>query len=997
MENLERFAENVERWLQFCPEAAHLFQYINENGDLEEKKDLFAYKPPFDQIVGLSATEAKEWADNLDYSSFQLLYVYGIGDLAPYGALQEWCKSKDHFLLILEDDLAAIAHYFKSEEAHELLHAENVWLYYLDPSSAILNEIGRFFPGIPYACATIYSDEIKQQKFQEMVAGIGFYDNYYSTFANEQSSYGLTFFHNFLSNLFLWPTVSFGDALFGKLQGVPAIICGAGPSLAKNIETLKTLKEQAVIFAGGTAMNALNAAGMNPHFGVGIDPNPEQVTRIIMNSAFEVPFLYRNRMHREALNLVHSDKFYISGANGYDLPSYFEKGCGVEGKEVDEGCNVINFSLDLARAMGCNPILFVGVDLSYSNEESYAPGMQHHPIHRHFRTKYHQEEIIYRTDINGNPVPTLWKWVTESIWFSDFAARHPEVKLINCTEGGIGFRNVPNMRLIEAAEEYLALQQGIGSRLYGGMQQSKMSPLATKENLYLLCEKLCTSLSEAELKLQEYDKDLSKMKNRSQESSINNEEFKEIFQQKLLESLNDNDSFVYYLKGVNDNFDGMKRRHFYRLILDYDLLSPVEWQTRFVELERERVLYLQKGASVLSHLIQQILHEQKAKDPLKADIKRVEKIETSLILGNYSFENNLLKMEDPECNLNIAEEFIPDLTFGVYRLKDTQGDLIFESYRKEGLLHGPTCYFGADQTVVAESWYLNGKQIGKAIYYSSPGTIQAILRFKNGLQHGEQEYFYDDQTPKTIVENYTDGLLDGDVFLFHRNGLLARKQHYKAGKRDGTESLWNEYGIQIMEANFSKGNPVGISRVWSAAGKLVQEIFYNDDSEVITRVHWDQLGNLISSEKGVKADYFQQVATKTENLTQNLTVLFKELTDLVPLFIEMQSANESKSGQNVQGGSITQTTEMQGMIKELAGIEEAMKGLEEMNAKLIFESGKNQSEEFWKTSSLQKEVESKLSKASKQMQTELEALSANLMKTIESLSEVSPKDVPKQE
>ncbi len=981
MENLEQFAENIERWLQFCPEAAQLFHYANsENGD----------KPANDQIVGLSAIEAKDWADKLDYSSFQLLYVYGIGNFAPYGALQEWCKNKDHFLVILEDDLAAIAHYFKGEEAHGLLHAENVWLYYLDPSFAILNSIGRFFPGVPYACATIYSDENKQQKFQEIVVGIGFYDNYYSTFAYEQNSYGLTFFHNFLSNLFLWPTVSFGDALFGKFQGIPAIICGAGPSLAKNIETLKTLKEQAVIFAGGTAMNALNAAGMNPHFGVGIDPNPEQITRIIMNSAFEVPFFYRNRMNREALNLVHSDKFFISGANGYKLPRYFEKECEVEWKEVDEGCNVINFSLDLARAMGCNPILFVGVDLSYSNEESYAPGIQHHPIHRHFRTKDQQEELIYRNDINGNPVPTLWKWVTESIWFSDFAARHPEVKLINCTEGGIGFRNVPNMPLTVAAEEHLALKQGIGSRLYGGMQQSKMSPLATKENLFLLCEKLCTSLSEAELKLQEYDKDLIEIQNRSQESSISNEEFKEIFQQKLLESLKDNDSFEYYLEGVNENFDSMKRRQFHRLIIDYDLLSPGVWQARLVELERERVLFLQRGASVLGHLIQQILHEQKARDPVKAstELTRIEKIEAPVILGTYSFENNLLQMDDPECDLNISEEFTPDPTSGVYRLKDTQGNLIFESYRKDGLLHGPTCYFEANQALVAESWYFNGKQVGKAIYYSSPGIIYAILRYKNGLQHGEQEYFYDDQTPKTIVENYTDGLLDGNVFLFHRNGLLARKLHYKEGKRDGTESLWNEYGIQVMEANFSKGNPVGISRVWSAAGKLVQEIFYNDDSEVVTRVHWDHSGNLISREKGVRADYFQQVATKTENLTQNLTILYKELSELVPLFIEVQSANEAKSGQNVQeeNESTAKASEMQGMIKELAGIGDAIKGLEEMNAKLVFESGKNQSEEFWKTSSLQKEVESKLANASKQMQIELEALSANLMKAIESLS-----------
>jgi hypothetical protein len=973
MDNLERFTENTQRWLKFCPEAAHLFQYVDSENE---------------QIIGSSEIEVKEWADKLDYSSFKLLYVYGIGNFGPYKALKEWCEDKDHFLVILEDDLEKIAQFFKSEEAHDLLHAENIWLYYLDPSYNILNEIGSFFPEVPYACATIYFDEIKQQKFQEIVARVAFFDNYYSTSASEQNSYGISFFQNFLSNLFIWPSVSFGNNLFGKFQGVPAIICGAGPSLAKNIETLKTLKEQAIIFAGGTAMNALNAAGMNPHFGIGIDPNPEQVTRIIMNSAFEVPFLYRSRMHSDALNLVHSDKFYISGANGYEIPEYFEKNCGIEGEQVDEGCNVINFSLDLARKMGCNPILVVGVDLSYSNEESYAPGMKHHPIYTHFRTKDHQEELIYRTDIHGNPVTTLWKWITESIWFSDFAAKHPEINMINCTEGGIGFRNVPNMPLNEAAGQYLKFQQGLGCRIYGEAQKSKMSPLATKENLYVLFEKMSESLSDADLKLQEYDKELLQMQKRPQETSQSNEEFKKIFHEKLLKSLKDSDSFRYCLEGINRNFEALNRRRFHRLMLDYELLGPVEWQTRLIELERERGLYLKRGASVLNLLMNQILSEQKTKEPVKAieSISRIEQIEPPIILGSYSFENNWLKMSDPECDLNVSEEFIPNLS-DVYRLKNSQGALIFESYRKEGLLHGPTRFFGSDQSIVAESWYLNGKQVGKAIYYSSPSIIHAILRFKNGLQQGEQEYFYDDQTPKTIIENYTNGLLDGDVFLFHRNGLLARKLHYQAGKRDGTESLWNERGILVMEANFSNGNPVGISKVWSAEGKLIQEIFYNDNSEVVTQVRWDQLGNLISSEKGLRGDYFQQVAKKTENLTENLNVLYKELTNLVPLFIEMQLANEAKSGEIVEDSArASKAIEMQGMINELAGIGEAIKGLEEMNAKLVFESGSNDSEEFWKTSSLQKEVEAKLSQATKQMQTELETLTQNLIKAIEGLA-----------
>ncbi len=957
------FIKNVERWMLFCPEAIELLQLNPTQNDL-----------------GPSKVEAAEWASKLDYHSFKLLYVYGIGTYAPYSSLKEWCKQKDHFLVILEDNLEAIAHFFKTEEAAELLYAENIWLYYLDPTHAAIQEITKLFPEIPYTCATLYSEESKLKTFKDIIAKINFYTHYYNTFVTEQSSYGITFYHNFFSNLFLWPTVFSGDALFEKFNGIPAIICGAGPSLAKNIEVLKTLKEKALIFAGGTALNALNSAGMNPHFGVGIDPNPEQVTRIIMNSGFEVPFLYRSRMNREALNLVHNDKFYVSGANGYEIPKYFEEKCGIESHVIDEGCNVINFSLSLAFAMGCNPIFVVGVDLAYSNDQSYAPGMQHHPIHRHFRTKYETDELIYRNDIYGNSVPTLWKWVTESIWFSNFATMHPTIKFINCTEGGIGFINVPNMPLSEAAEQFLSQQHGVGCRIYGAIAQSKMNPLATKEHLYTLFDEMGSSLTETEVELQQYGEELIKIKEafNFKDAPPTNEEFKKNLQEKLKEILQDKKCYPYLLEGLNLNFEAAKQRQFQRLILDYNLLKPIEWQLHLLELEQARILYLQKGASVLNILMQQVTHERKIKD--RSDALQINNpIDPPTILGTYSFENNLLVMHDPECGLNISEEFIPDPASGVYKLTDDEGHVTFESYRKEGRLHGPTRYYGRNHFLAAEHWYLEGKQVGKAVYYFSPHAVHAILRFKDGLQEGRQDYYYDDQTPKMIIENYSKGLLDGTVYLFHPNGLLARKLQFKEGKREGTELLWSAYGILIMEANFSKGKPIGISKVWSAEGKLIQEIFYNEASEIVNSVQWDQLGNLTKKEQGPKRDYFQEVATNTQVLTQNLSQLHKEMLGLKPL---LEGMHRDYSDSN----------DVTLFIQELAGIGEAIKGLQETNEKLLHESGfhlKNQGETFWKTSSLQKEVQAKLENASKQMQADLAILNENLYKTIFELSRKS--------
>ncbi len=54
---------------------------------------------------------------------------------------------------------------------------------------------------------------------------------------NEYLSGQRGFLSNFYLNLFYLPDSQKGDALFGKFQRIPAIICGAGPSLQKRIST----------------------------------------------------------------------------------------------------------------------------------------------------------------------------------------------------------------------------------------------------------------------------------------------------------------------------------------------------------------------------------------------------------------------------------------------------------------------------------------------------------------------------------------------------------------------------------------------------------------------------------------------------------------------------------------------------------------------------------------------------------------------------------------
>ena len=182
-------------------------------------------------------------------------------------------------------------------------------------------------------------------------------------------------------------------------------------------------------------------------------------------------------MNTAALDLIHGDRVFIPGLTAYIIPSYMEKdfGNGADEPIIEEGHNVLTLSLKLARTMGCNPIICVGIDLSYSEGKSYSSGIANHPLYpakKNLRTKVYEDKLVVRRDIYGNEVNTLWKWISEAIWYGETAKKSPELLLINATEGGIGFPHVLHMKLQEVKELYLKKTYDLTSWLQGAIQAS---------------------------------------------------------------------------------------------------------------------------------------------------------------------------------------------------------------------------------------------------------------------------------------------------------------------------------------------------------------------------------------------------------------------------------------------------------------------------------------------------------------------------------------------
>jgi antitoxin component YwqK of YwqJK toxin-antitoxin module len=938
----QQFKKNITRWSLFHQAEANLLSNLkcqrvafqkNDQGNLNLTvilnnvlHDVHSRHNPL--------KEAKDQFNTLNLKNIDVIYIFGVGLGYLYEAAKEWLHhSPDHFLVFLENDLEVIYHFLQTERGTEVLFDRQVWLTYVDPQGKEIDSIVRKFllKRTAFLSLGFYDKEHKAEA-ASLQSKLSFYQHLRTGIAAEGSSYGRRFYDNYYRNLLKLPQAHFGNALFGKFKDIPAIICGAGPSLAKQLPLLKNLKENALIFAGATAMNALNTEGVLPHFGVGIDPNPAQFTRLIMNQAYETPYFYRNRMNYRALNVIHGPRLYVMGSSGYEISRYFEEKFGMEGVNLSEGFNVINFSLSIAHAMGCNPIVFVGLDLAYTNSLSYCPGIFNHPLHdrrEHFGTKTVDEELINKADYQGKPTLTLWKWISESAWFTNFSRYNPQTLFYNATEGGLGFVGILNISLEACAKSFLTKQFDLSARVHGEIEQAAF-PTGINDSMVIqsirdLLDSLKRCQESCKLIVANFD---------AAKPSI--------------EDLNNESAYKWILQDSNQSYEEIFKRDFQRLKVDQELLGEKDYQTKKNSLEVGRYQFLSEAATANIRIIEPIL---------KAHIEDFQKVLRPSKEGKSSKQLEIMPEEQcvPFNGTQIRKESYPD------------GRIKIEQYDLEDKLHGPSTYYSKEGNVLSRHWFLNGLQQGKASKYYQNGALASIQQFSDGQWDGRQEYYYPQGKIKTIL-NYSKGLLHGAVQLFYPNGQLQRELNFVEGKRHGHDSLWNELGLMVITAEFDHDRAIGTARQWYENGNIAKEVeFFPETQEYVER-EWRENGAMRVVHKGIQGDYFDHVSLQTQKLTKTLENLSDQVQSIVPVIDEVSNLK---------------------MPPELLdSLKKELVHLGEINKKLLFETGldqTNEQESIWKTPTLKLEVEEQIEKLSSMMTKEMGNLQKNLKTTLEKL------------
>jgi hypothetical protein len=253
------------------------------------------------------------------------------------------------------------------------------------------------------------------------------------------------------------------EVLSGRAAGFPAILVSAGPSLAKNLDKLGALRDRAVIIAVQTVLKTLLSHGIRPHFVTSLDYHE-------ISAEF-----FRGLGDAQGVRLVAEPK-----ANWHVLDAFPGRKHVLKSSFVDDllraqapqrgalraGSTVAHLSYYLAEHLGCDPIIFVGQDLSFSHGLYYPAGTPIEQIWEpelgRFNTvEMKQWERVARQrsnlkkvlDVHGHEVYTDDSFYVYAEQFqADFAGTRR--RIIQAAEGGMRLHGAEPMPLDEAITRF---------------------------------------------------------------------------------------------------------------------------------------------------------------------------------------------------------------------------------------------------------------------------------------------------------------------------------------------------------------------------------------------------------------------------------------------------------------------------------------------------------------------------------------------------------------
>ena len=343
---------------------------------------------------------------------------------------------------------------------------------YEDITDIILNENVSLFVGNEQK--VWFSDELQNNVLQYNTEVVTEITPYYQ--ADSDFDYAIELLKNDIENrqkyainvgrialkarMYAWNHMQRGYLFTDLQKNIPedavAVIVAAGPSLKKNVKELKNIFGHAIIFATDRSVGVLDENGIVPDFIVSIDAR-KGVEYVDFDVAKNVPMIASYQVNVDIQKLFKDRIIYFLG-HIYEYGLIGEKTGATTGAD-DSGGNVAGAAFCACLMLGIKTIVLIGQDLAYLNGKHHADDIE---------TGKPALGTCMTVGIDGGMVETNGEWIA----FKDFYERqiisHPEVQVIDATEGGAlirGSKVMPLKSVTELVKDKACTLKGVLSKM----------------------------------------------------------------------------------------------------------------------------------------------------------------------------------------------------------------------------------------------------------------------------------------------------------------------------------------------------------------------------------------------------------------------------------------------------------------------------------------------------------------------------------------------------
>ena len=459
-------------------------QLVNENGFYN-----LVYKNTYLHNRRNPLAEAKEIFSRATNTPVSIHLIYGLG----LGYLFQVASANSAGTVILyEPDLNILKVAFSLVDFSNDILKNNVFITdniakageYIYQKSNVKNT--------PLMLTTAAYRDMDSKKFNEMVEELQRMVGSYSLDLKytQQKFYPIarTMIQN-IPNLIKEPPLS---SIKDFYKGQTAVVVSAGPTLDRNIETIKKYRNNIVLIVVGTAMKTIAKHGITPDFLCIIETydSSKQLEGLDLSQVNFVTEPYSNINLRK----FKFKQIYSHISDNMPVNSFWSRIINEKTDEYLSKGTVSYTALNIARILGCSKIVMVGQDLAYIEGQCYSKDSAYKDLECRFNkennkweitakdfdnfveslSNYPDEEtrikaaktrlknlnnsLYYVKSIKGEQIPTESVYAAFIKPLSEFAQRFNDREFINTSLVGAQIDGYENMPLEEALKDSKPIQ-----------------------------------------------------------------------------------------------------------------------------------------------------------------------------------------------------------------------------------------------------------------------------------------------------------------------------------------------------------------------------------------------------------------------------------------------------------------------------------------------------------------------------------------------------------